>query len=180
MSNHIELAKKLKALADKGIGGEKTTAEKMLATLLKKHKITIEQIDSEATQDYYFKLKNSEQRLLYQIIKHVHYKLNFYGEFPKDIIKKHGLKGNYMVTCTASQYIEIEAKHSFYKNLYEEEVSVFYSAFIRANGLLVDNPESKDDEEMSFEDYEKWKRVNDMAKNIKVGEFRKQIERTKK
>ena len=36
MSKYLELAKKLKALADKGVGGEKDTADRMLKDLMRR------------------------------------------------------------------------------------------------------------------------------------------------
>ena len=57
MSKNIELAKKLKALADKGIGGEKSNAEAMLNNLMKKHNITIEEIEGEKLMDFFFKIE---------------------------------------------------------------------------------------------------------------------------
>ena len=175
MSKNIELAKKLKALADKGIGGEKANAEAMLNSLMKKHNITIEEIEGEKLMDFFFKIEKVDYRFLLQIIKHVNYDIKCYGEFPKKVIKDNYLKGNYMITCTASEYIEIEAKHSFYKRLYNEEVAVFNTAFFKANNLLIDNP-NRVDKEMTLEDYENWKRVNEMSKKIKVGQFNKQIQ----
>jgi len=176
MSKNIELAKKLKALADKGIGGEKSNAEAMLNNLMKKHNITIEEIEGEKLMDFLVKIEKSDYRFLLQIIKHVNYDIKCYGEFPKKTIKQYSLKGNYMITCTASEYIEIEAKHNFYKRLYEEEVSVFSTAFFKANNLLIDNP-NREDREMTLKDYENWKRINDMSEKIKVGQFNKQLEK---
>lgn len=176
MSKHIELAKKLKALADRGIDGEKQTAEKMLNALLKKHKISIEEIEGEKLQKYYFKLEAIEHDLWHQIIKNVNYSIKCYGEFPKKLIKELELGGNYMIECTAANYIEVEAKYSFYKSLYNDELDIFYYAFLRANDLLVDNPNKKDSSsEISMEDYKKWKRIRDIADNITVGQFRKQL-----
>jgi len=174
MSKIIELAKKLKALSDKGVGGEKINAEAMLNALMKKHNITIEQIDGEEMIDYFFNITKNEHPMWYQIVKHINYSIKCYGEFPKKIMKGHSLKGNYMITCTASEYIEIEAKYNFYTNLYKEELDVFFFAFCKANQLLIDNPNRKD-KEMSLEDYNEWKRINNMAQEIKVGQFNKQL-----
>lgn len=68
---HIELGKKLKALSEQGIGGEKTNAEKMLNSLLKKHNISIEDIEGEKVDYYYFKIKKDDVRLWSQIVKSV-------------------------------------------------------------------------------------------------------------
>ncbi len=177
MSKILELAKKLKELADRGIGGEKNTAEAMLNALLKKHKISIEEIEGDKLEDYFFTLKNNLAPLWGQIVKHVDSNIKRYGEFPAKLVKKHLLKGNYMISCTASQYIEIESKYSFYEQLYNEELKYFYSAFIKANNLLIDNPNKPfvDAEDLSEEDYERYKRIDDLSKKIKVGQFRKQL-----
>ena len=53
---YIILAKKLKALADKGIDGERVNAQKMLDTLMRKHNLTITDIEGEKTDDYFFSL----------------------------------------------------------------------------------------------------------------------------
>lgn len=174
MSKHLELARKLKALADRGVDGEKENAENMLNALLKKHGITIEEIEGEKLEDYFFNLEPAEHDLWFQIVKHVNYSIKSYGAFPDKLIKDAELGGNYMVKCTASNYIEIEAKYSFYKRLYAEEVEIFYLAFLRANVLLVDNPNKKD-VDFTHDDYEKWKRIKGMSDKIQVGQFKKQL-----
>lgn len=178
MSKHIELAKKLKSLADGGVGGEKTNAETLLNALMAKHKITIEDIEGEKTEDYCFNLSESEHRLWFQVVKVVNHDIKCYGKFPKSYIKKLNLKGNYMITCTASEYIEIEAKYNFYNKLYIEESNVFYSAFLQANNLLVDNPNRKSErklEDITMSEFLEFNRINEMAKKIKIGQFNKQI-----
>ena len=40
------------------------------------------------------------------------------------------------VTCTPAQYIEIEADFEFYKAAWEEELAIFYSAFISKNDIF--------------------------------------------
>lgn len=175
MSKHIELAKKLKALADKGIGGEKINAEKMLTDLLKKHNLTIEEIEGEKQEDYFFTISENDWKLWYQIVKKVNYEIKVYGPFPDNVQKQHGLNGNYMISCSASNYIEIEAKNDFYQRLFNEELDFFSSAFIQANDLEVDRP-GKEAPELSREDYNQLIRVRDMADKIKKGEFLRQLQ----
>ena len=143
MSKCIDLAKKLKALANRGIDGEKINAETMLNALMKKHGITIEEIEGEKIEDYYFQVKKEDIRLWHQIIAKVDDSISSYGEFPKNVIKEFSLKGNHMLKCTTSQYVEIEAKLSFYKKLYEEELEIFFIAFLSANDLLVKESDPK-------------------------------------
>ena len=175
MSKHIELAKKLKALADKGVGGEKVNAEKMLNDMLKKHKLTINDIEGEQTANYFFKLKKGEEKLWGQIVARVNYTIKRYGEFPAKKVKELGLKGNYMITCTTAEYVEIESMLNIYQRLYKQELDVFYIAFCKANDLLVTNGKSKSVKDLTQEEFEEWLRVNAMASKIKSETFRKQL-----
>ena len=75
MEKNIELAKKLKALSDRGVGGEKINAEKLLNDLLKKHGLTIEDVEGEKTDVYCFKASGIYAQLLLQIIKRVGFDL---------------------------------------------------------------------------------------------------------
>jgi hypothetical protein len=175
MSKHIELAKKLKALADRGIGGEKLNAEKMLETLLKKHNLTIDDIEGEKTDDYFFKLNENEHRLWYQIVKSVNTDIKCYGEFPKKDIKLFELKGNYCIKSTLSEYIEIEAKLSIYKRLYEEESDIFFHAFCTANNLLITPKKQIDISDLDDNELKTLLRVRQMSRNIKSEHYRKQL-----
>ena len=175
MSKHIELAKKLKALAEKGIGGEKINAEKMLNDLLKKHNLTIEEIEGEKLNDFYFTITDKHNwSLLYQIIKGVNFEIRCFGEIPKSKIREYKLKGNYLIECTNSEYIEISAKYDFYLRLYKSELDTFLSAFIEANDLGVDNP-NKEVKELTKDEIKELYRIQEMASKIKKGEFHKQL-----
>lgn len=173
MDKIIQLAKKLKALADRGTGGEKINAETMLNALMKKHNISIEDIEGEKQEHYFMNLDATEVKIFNQIAKHVNRSLIVYGEFPKNEIRKYKLTGNYMVKCIPSEYIEIEAKYTFYIKLYKSELSIFFSSFLKANDLLL--TPTGEEQEPSKEELEKWKRINEMADSIKSEKFRKQL-----
>ena len=173
MEKHIELGKKLKALADRGVGGEKVNAQKLLHALLKKHNITIQDIEGEKTQEYFLNLDDATQgKLFSQIAGKVNRDLKLYGEFPKNVIRKYKLKGNHMITCTPAEYIEIEAKYDFYSKLYADELKIFWKSFLKANDLLLDATE---DYKPTKQQLEEWKRIEEMANKIKKGEFMRQI-----
>lgn len=175
---HIELAKKLKALADKGIGGEKTNAEKMLNDLLKKHNLSIEDIEGEKISNYFFKIKKEQSDLLVQIIKRVYYDLKMFGEIPAKDVKRLEMEGNYFTKCTASQFVEIKTMFDFYDSLYKEEMQVFFSAFLMANDLLAKPPknEQRSTKDLTPEEKAKWLRQYAMASGIKSETFRKRLE----
>lgn len=179
MSKHIELAKKLKALAEKGVGGEKTNAEKMLNDLFKKHNLTLEELENEKVQDFYFSIKDENiWQLLYQIVKNVNFTIKCYGEIPKKNIRELRLKGNYFIECTVLEYIEIEAKFDFYKKLYYAEMQVFLRAFIEANDLGVDDP-NRLPSPLSEAEYREYLRIQGIANRIKKGVFNKQLDNKK-
>lgn len=172
MSKIIELAKKLNELAKRGEGGERETAESMLKSLCKKHDISIEEIEGEAIKEYYVKIKKEDFTLFHQIVRHVTQTAKLYGEFDKKTISQYRLKGNYMVECTASEYVEIEAKNNFYQRLYKEEVKSFLGAFIMANDLY-GGTSSKS--EFTDEELEKYMKQAALAKGITKGQFNKQL-----
>ena len=76
--------------------------------------------------------------------------------------------------CTASEYVEIEAKFDFYEKLYKVELNVFWIAFLNANNLLVDDL-NKNKTEPTDADHKKWARVRDMSEKITKGNFLRQL-----
>jgi hypothetical protein len=175
MSKYIELAKKMKALAEKGVGGEKLNAQRMLEMLLKKHNLSISDIEGEEINEYFFNLKTGESQLWQQIVKSVNPEIKCYGKFLSLDIKRYQIPGNYSIKCTLSEYIEIEAKLSVYQRLYKEEVNIFYHAFCTANNLLIKPKEQITTDDLTTEELETFHRVRQMSKNIKSEQFRKQI-----
>lgn len=176
MSKAIELGKKLKALADKGVGGEKLNAEKMLSQLLKKHNLTIEDIEGEKIDHHYFNLKKEEERLWSQVVKSVNNEISCYGPFPVKDIKRVGLEGNYLIDCTVSEYVEIEAKNVIYQRLYKDELNIFYHAFCTANNILVQPKKSIDISDLEVDEIKTLLRVRQMSRNINSEIYRKQLQ----
>lgn len=176
MDKKIELAKKIKALADRGIGGEKVNAQKLLEDLLKRHNINLDDVDNEKRETYFFTLLPGESHnLLFQIAGKVNKKIKTYGRVPEDKIKELSLKGNYFVECTLAEYIEIEAMYGLYKPLYKKELDVFFYAFCTANNLLIDPDEPKSIYDMTDEERDDWYRAQEISNNIMVQEFKKQL-----
>lgn len=177
MEKHINLARKLKALADRGVDGEKLNGEKMLADLMAKHKITLADIEGEKQNDYFFKLSKDKQYLWHQIVGSTNYTIKVYGEFPAAKIKELRLDGNYMITCTVVEFAEITAKFDFYSKLYDQELTVFFEAFIHANDLLVTKPDTPHFKHLTEKERSDYSRARQMASQIKKGTYYRQIER---
>lgn len=67
--NKKDLLRKLKALAEKGVGGEKINAQKKLEALMQKNGITEDELDEETAIECLFNISGiRERRLLMQII----------------------------------------------------------------------------------------------------------------
>ena len=178
---YIILAKKLKALADKGIDGERVNAQKMLDTLMRKHNLTFTDIEGEKTDDYFFSLKGGDHRLWQQIVKRVDKNIPAYGPLTAKVMKEYRFKGNYLITCTASQYVEVEAMYAIFSKHLIKEYDVFNRAFCTANDLLVTPNEGdiKDVSELSADEFKAFLRSNMMAENIKRETYRRQLNQCK-
>ena len=113
------LIKKVQALAERGVGGEKETAEKKLNMLMEKYGIESLELDEERLDDYDFKFSGSiEKKILRQVIYKVlrdPEKLResvFYYRYGK------GSKSTMIVNCTKAEEIEIRIQFDFYKDLF--------------------------------------------------------------
>lgn len=173
MDNKLELIQKIKALAEKGSGGEKINAQKMLAQLMKKYNISETELSDEVLKEFDIQTYNKwEQRLLYQVAYSV------YGNIDnsKVILKYTHHKGKFCIRCTSSEFLEIEAKFNFYRYHFKKQQEIFYDAFLCVNDIYP--PESLVDREK----FEHRDLTDDdlaalrMARGIDKSEYRQQIE----
>jgi hypothetical protein len=144
---YIELARKLKRLADEGVGGEKDNAEEKLKLIMEKYDIS------------FIDIEGAERKI---------YNVNFHKEIPVKFILQvlSSIVGNlskYDVGVTKYKYVRkknhlyyrinnIEPQHFaefvikvplFWKD-YNEQLKLFYSAYIQKNGLYM-KPSEDDD-----------------------------------
>ena len=174
MNKIIELAKKLKALADGGIGGEKENAAAMLDRLMKQHDITIDTISDVEKKDYIFNVEKEKEKFLIQIIASV-IGNNFdhwtYISDRRKKIKRH------RIICTPAEAIEIQAKFDFFWKAWESELEIFYGAFVQKNRLF-SKPSGKMDEEereLSLEERQRLRKMMNMMEGIEEHHFLKQL-----
>jgi hypothetical protein len=173
MEKYIELAKKLAALAEKGIGGERVNAQVMLEKIMQKHGLSIEDIEGEAQKEYFF--TDVDQRLWHQIVGRVNPEIHCYGKIPAKYVKRVKLPGNYFIRCTASEYVQIEGMYAIYKRLYDEELNIFYHAFCTANDLLVRPKTPIGIDDLEAKELEKLLRVRKMSREIKTEQYRRAL-----
>lgn len=168
MDNIINLAKKLKALSEKGVGGEKVNADRMLKRMMAKHGLTIEDVEGEKTNYAYFKVNLIQAQIFGQIVSSVlGSKFSTYTDKRK--------RGYRLLLITATQAIEIEMKYSFYWKLYKDELEIFRHAFIATNNIYDPDADKVDVGALTPEEQAEIRRVAQMAENIKRGEFRRQL-----
>ena len=172
MSNDrvIELAKKLKALADRGVGGEKENAIHMLDRLMTEHDISMDDIENPERVDYLFKYQNQyHKQILIQAIGMV------MGKEAR-IFKKTGRSFRLIVACTHAEYLEIEATHLFYYDHFKTELDHFLGAFIQKNNLFAQDAEAKSFEELTPKELERLKRMMKYTNSIDRKTLHKGIE----
>lgn len=129
----LQRIKKLQALAERGVGGEKDTASKMLARLLEKNGInSLEELEAEQYEYTLFSYNGKHEiRLLRQCI----YKV-MGAKSDRTEYRSYGRRQKIGIYCTKAQKIEIELEFEFYRNIFYEELSTFMSAFIQAQKIF--------------------------------------------
>lgn len=129
----IQRIKKLQALAERGVGGEKETAEKMLQKMFEKNGInSLDELESEEYEYTLFSYNGKHEiKLLRQCIYKV---LTAAGD--RSIYRTKGTRQKIGIYCTKAQKIEIELEFEFYRNVFYEELGTFMDAFIQAQQIF--------------------------------------------
>lgn len=122
----LDKAKKLKALADKGEGGERDNARELLMRHLDKHGLSLSDIDENEIKYEYFTYKGAGD-LLSMIICHI--------VANALILQDKKLKNTYFLECTRDEALRIREMYSFYLEAYKKEEQYFLTAFLSRNDL---------------------------------------------
>lgn len=162
----LELALKLKALAEKGEGGEAENAERFLRKLMKEHHITDEMLERELVDVRTFKVKKEQRQFFAQVA------CSCMGRV--DIFSGRGIANKLYIKCTVAEHLEIEAKFNFYWSRYQDDLSIFYSAFIQANHLYTLGSEVNE-KDVTAEEKQKLMKILEMAEGLDKHTYRKQI-----
>lgn len=129
----MERIKKLQALAERGVGGEKDTAKKMLRKMLEKN--GIQSLDDLQDDNYEYVLfpynGKYEKKLLKQCIYKV---LTAAGD--RTYYHTKGTRQKLGIYCTKAQKVEIHMEFEFYRKAFYEEIDIFISAFINAQKIF--------------------------------------------
>lgn len=168
MSRYLELAKKLKALAEQGVGGEKANAEMQLKKLMAKHNISLEELETNTKSWCLFKLKRGyrSRNLFFQIATHVLALSSF---------TYRGKQNQVEIECTPEQRIEIECKYAFYLSALFVDEKIFYRAFVQKNKLFNPAGGTQQIGELSEKDRQEALRVLLMTESMEKHQFSKQL-----
>ena len=120
------LLKKVRALAEHGVGGEAENAEKLLARMMKKYGISEEELDEETRVRH-------EKKILRQVV----YKVT--GGYAYELVytaSGRKVRTQLGADCTPAEKVEIEYLFDFYKRLWEKEKDAFLAAYVQKHRIF--------------------------------------------
>lgn len=167
-----ERIRKLHKLVEKGIGGEKENAQKILDKLLAKNGITLSEIvDDNHEELFNVKFKGAfEKRLLLQIVGKVRGRKTM-GCFDK---------GRLYFSSTKMEHVEILTLFSVYKKALSEEFEDLFLAFIYQHDILPpqenDDQTEKDDKPKTHEERRRLRKIASMMSTMDKVNVYKAIE----
>ena len=165
----LDRLRKMKALADRGVGGERANAQRLLATIAAEHGISLDQLDDDLLKTFRITLSHVfKRKLLNQLCALKRQELKLDGALTSDerltmwTCRKKNLYA--IKDCTDAEWVELTAKLEILARAYKRQEDEFYSAFLFANNLLVEaeGPEP----ELSLAERQRLHRVAQMSMGI--------------
>lgn len=145
---NIELLKKLKRLAEEGVGGEKGNAQVLLSRLMEKYNVTEIDLSDDALEEHGFEFRNQyERKLLHQLISKIADDRECYR-----YMHGRGARSMLYLKCTKAEAVQMEVEYDFYRALWAEEMDWLFRAFVSKHRIFDTKPGHKTDE-ISDEDY---------------------------
>ena len=128
------LLKKIRALAERGVGGEADNAEEILRRLMEKYGVSEDELDEEERRRHDFEYHGKEQE---KLLRQVVYKVT--GGYAYNLVYRASgrkVKTRLGADCTAAEKVDIEFLFDFYTRLWERERDAFLSAFIQKHRIF--------------------------------------------
>ncbi|MBQ9700122.1 MAG: DUF2786 domain-containing protein [Lachnospiraceae bacterium] len=145
----IQRIKKLQVLAERGVGGEKETAERKLQRMLEENGIhSLEELETDKVEYFLFSYKGEHEIKLF--IQCMYKVLTAAGD--RTPYRSKGTRQKIGIYCTKAQKIEIELEFEFYRNLFYEELEDFMRAFIQAQGIFPPDAPQAEERELNAKD----------------------------
>lgn len=140
-----EKLKKIKELAERGIGGEKEGAKELYEKLLMKYGLSDSDIDDKLEKRWFRFSDAVDKRLLVQLFYKVTGSRTYWSK--KD--KRVNLVG---CECTEFECDEILFYYQFYKEHLQDELDIFLSAFMNKNNLYPDSNARVQEDDVEYND----------------------------
>lgn len=122
-----ELIKKVKALADKGVGGESISAKEKLKILCDRYNIDEKELEVEEQQDYFFILRDKNERdLLTNIVCMV---------LDVPVTKWKERNNCIKILLTETQFHDINSAFSYYQTMYDDYKRYIIQGIIARNSI---------------------------------------------
>lgn len=137
MSKYLDLARKLKALADRGIGGERINAEAMLQEVMKRHGITMHMIEGDEVMMHRYEMVRDQQMInLFSCVARQVLNENNPVAVVDAILSRESDLVVVTFKASESQRVEIELLFNFHQPLLEQELDNILVAYIMKNKIL--------------------------------------------
>ncbi len=142
---------KMKALAERGEGGERTAAESLLSAISEKYGINLDDLEHETETEYPLLVGKGWRLSLFSQLAAI-IRLEQYGDIEAEhchvIVRsryawgsgrnpRRTVKHDRFFRGTQSQFLELTAKFGILSRDYEAQRKAFYTAFLSRNGLLL-------------------------------------------
>lgn len=130
----FEKIKKIKALVDRGVGGESQNAEAFLAKMLEKYHIDEEELLEDTVKQYEF---YCEGQFGIQLFCQICHAVNPTRSILHYMYKRKDCKTRF-IECTQAEFIEISEMFYFYRHHLDEGIKLYFEAFIQAEKIFPD------------------------------------------
>jgi hypothetical protein len=155
----LDRLRKIQALAQQGVGGERENAQRMLETALKRHGLTLADLGGTETKDWYeFEYRGEwERKLLIQTASMVA-NMKEYRHAKRNRTKLE-------FELTLAERVELEITFDVLKAAFQEQMGEFFTAFLLRNRVFWPSERDEDapEPERTPEQRARAKRISLMA-----------------
>lgn len=169
---------KIKALAERGVDGEKDTAQAMLESILARHNLTLADIEDTAPVRNWVEVSfvgKHERMVMSQVIRKIR---QHAGDLP--IRQRKRVRSSFYVELSAAEHVEVEFVFELMRKALADEFDKVTMAFIHANRLFGPARECDDDEDdkpdtRTHEERARLRQIANMAMYMNPVDVRKAI-----
>lgn len=168
MSRDIEKAKKLKRLAEAGVGGEALNAKELLDKFCESRGIRLEDLDEldEPEQWYFIKCYDYEKEILVQVIFMGANKAELQGYF----------KRGWNFKVKPSAFENVKYLWGIFRKAFNDQLAAFRLAFIFKNNIFSEEKSGETEKERTEEESKRIDKALEIASMLDAVEIFKALE----